>query len=51
MNDTPSAYPLHWPTGYPRTPPGQCRNGVFKSGEQAFSGSSSAAAVDNGSLP
>jgi hypothetical protein len=36
MYDTPRAYPLQRPAGYPRTSPAQRRNGVFKSGGKSI---------------
>ena len=35
MSDTPVAFPLTWPAGWPRTPPGQRRGSRFRSGRSA----------------
>lgn len=42
----PSAYPLAWPTGKPRTPPHQRKNGKFTSGGRALTNAVAADRVE-----
>lgn len=42
----PSAYPLTWPTGKPRTPPSQRKDGKFKSNGRAMTNAAAADRVE-----